>query len=106
QAVPADQQFAEKLGRARTSEEATVARVTLRDAGGPPPGEAAPFVLVALRDGGVALDAVEQLRRARPRALIIAVVDGGVSVAATYAAGGAAAIPGAVAPSAAGIRRL
>ena len=94
QVVSADKQFAEKLGQAIPAEEATIARVTLRDAGGPPPGEAPPFVLVDLRDGGVALDAVEQLRRARPRAMIIAVVDGGVSVAATYAAGVVATIPG------------
>jgi len=94
QVVSADKQFAEKLGQAIPAEEATIARVTLRDAGGPPPGEAPPFVLVDLRDGGVALDAVEQLRRARPRAMIIAVVDGGISVAATYAAGVVAAIPG------------
>ena len=94
QVVSADKQLAEKLGEVILPEEATVARVTLRDAGGPPPGEAPPFVLVDLREGGVALDAVEQLRRARPRAVIIAVVDAGVSVAATYAAGVAAAIPG------------
>ncbi|HYR21021.1 MAG TPA: DUF4388 domain-containing protein [Myxococcales bacterium] len=106
QVVSADKQFAEKLGQAIPAEEATVARVTLREAGGPPPGEAPPFVLVDLREGGVALDAVEQLRRARPRAIIIAVVDGGVSLAATYAAGVAAAIPGEVATIASCFRSL
>jgi ActR/RegA family two-component response regulator len=94
QVVSSDKQFAEKLAQAIPAEEATVSRVTLRDAGGPPPGEAPPFVLVDLRDGGVALDAVEQLRRARPRAMILAVVDGGVSLTATYAAGAVAAVPG------------
>jgi ActR/RegA family two-component response regulator len=106
QVVSADKQFAEKLGQAIAADEATVTRVTLRDAGGPPPGEAPPFVLVDLRDGGVALDAVEQLRRARPRAMIIAVVDGGVSVAATYAAGVVAAIPGEAATIASCFRSL
>ncbi|HKC59431.1 MAG TPA: DUF4388 domain-containing protein [Myxococcales bacterium] len=106
QVVSSDKQLAEKLGQAIPAEEATVARVTLRDAGGPPPGEAPPFVLVDLREGGVALDAVEQLRRARPRAVIIAVVDGGVSVAATYAAGVVAAIPGDVATIASCFRSL
>ncbi|HYV65160.1 MAG TPA: DUF4388 domain-containing protein, partial [Myxococcales bacterium] len=94
QVVSADKQFAEKLAEVIPPDEATVAKVTLRDAGGPPPGEAPPFVLVDLRAGGVALDAIEQLRRARPRAVIIAVVDAGVPVAAAYAAGVAAAIPG------------
>jgi len=94
QVVSADKQLPEKLGEAIPAEEATVARVTLRDAGGPPPGEAPPFVLVDLRNGGVALDAVEQLRRARPRAVIFAIVDDGVALPATYAAGVAAAIPG------------
>jgi hypothetical protein len=94
QVVSADKELPDKLGEAIPGDEATVARVTLRDAGGPPPGEAPPFVLVDVRNGGVALDAVEQLRRARPRAVIIAVVDAGVSLAATYAAGVAAAVPG------------
>jgi Domain of unknown function (DUF4388) len=94
QVVSADKQLPDKLAQTIPVDEATVARVTLRDAGGPPPGEAPPFVLVDLRGGGVALDAVEQLRRARPRAVIIAIVDDGVSLAATYAAGVAAAIPG------------
>ncbi len=106
QVVSSDKQLAEKLGQAIPAEEATVARVTLRDAGGPPPGEAPPFVLVDLREGGVALDAVEQLRRARPRAVIVAVVDGGVSAAATYAAGVVAAIPGEVATIASCFRSL
>ena len=106
QVVSSDKQFADKLSQAIPADEATIARVTLRDAGGPPPGEAPPFVLVDLREGGVALDAVEQLRRARPRAVIIAVIDGGVSLTRTYAAGVLAAIPGEIATIAACFRSL
>ena len=92
QVVSADRQIAEKLAQAVP--EAQVVRVNLRDAGTPPPGEAPPIVLLDLRQGAVALDAISGLRRARPRASILAVVDGGVPVAQVYQAGAMAAVPG------------
>src|SRR5205085_9923283 len=63
QVCSADKQIAERLAQQLT--EATVVRVNLRDAGTPPPGEAPPIVLLDLRQGGVALDAISALRRAR-----------------------------------------
>ena len=93
QVVSADKQLADKLAQVIPADDATVARVTLRDAGGPPPGEAPPIVLIDLRDGGVALGAVEQLRRARPRALIIAIAADAALAAAVYGAGAVAVVP-------------
>src|SRR5438105_3324145 len=98
QIISSDKQLVEKLSAELPAEEATVVKVTLRDAGGPPPGEAPPLVLVDLRQGGLALDSVEALRRARPRALIVAVADAGVSIAATFVAGAVSVVPGVIGP--------
>ncbi len=92
QVVSADRQIAEKLAQALP--EATVVRVNLRDAGTPPPGEGPPLVLLDLRQGAVALDAISALRRARPRATILAIVDNGVPIAQVYEAGAIAAVQG------------
>jgi hypothetical protein len=93
QLVSGDKQLADRLAQTISPEEATVAHVTMRDAGGPPPGEAPPIVVVDLRDGGVALAAIDQLRRARPRAPIVAVVADPQLTAAVYAAGAIAVVP-------------
>jgi hypothetical protein len=92
QVVSSDKQLAEKLAQALP--EAIVARVNLRDAGTPPPGEPPPVVLLDLRQGGVALDAITAVRRARPRASILAVTDSGVSLLQVYQAGALVAAPG------------
>ena len=97
QVISADRQLAEKLAQAMPAAEATVVRLTLREAGTPPPGEQPPIVLIDLRGGGIALDAITGLRRARPRASILAVVDAGVTLAQVYQAGAMAAVPGEVA---------
>lgn len=94
QIISADRQLAEKLAQAMPPAEATVVRLTLREAGTPPPGEQPPIVLIDLRGGGIALEAIAGLRRARPRASILAVVDGGVALAQVYNAGAMAAVPG------------
>jgi len=95
QVVSADKQLSEKLAHALG--ESNVVRLTLREAGTPPPGEMPPIVLLDLRGGGVALDAIAGLRRARPRASVLAVVDSGVSLAQVYQAGAMAAVQGDVA---------
>jgi hypothetical protein len=92
QVVSSDRQMAEKI--AQTLPEATVVRVNLRDAGTPPPGEGPPLVLLDLRQGNVALDAIATLRRARPRATILAMIDAGVPVSQVYQAGAIAAVQG------------
>lgn len=92
QVVSNDKQTAESLTQALP--EVTVARVNLRDAGTPPPGEAPPLVLLDLRQGAIALDALSALRRARPRASILALVDGDVQAGPVYQAGAIAVLSG------------
>jgi len=104
QVVSADRQIAEKLAQAVP--EANIVRVNLRDAGTPPPGEPPPIVLLDLRAGGVALEAISGLRRARPRASILAVIDSGVPVAQVYQAGAMSAVHGDLPLVAAAFRSL
>jgi len=92
QVVTTDKQTA--AGLAQALPEVTVARVNLRDAGTPPPGEAPPLVLLDLRQGAIALDALSALRRARPRASILALVDGDVQAGPVYQAGAIAVLTG------------
>ncbi|HYZ89228.1 MAG TPA: DUF4388 domain-containing protein [Myxococcales bacterium] len=94
QVVSADRQLAERLAQTIAPQDAIVARVTLRDAGAPPAGEAPPVVLVDLRDPALGPHSIEQLRRARPAAMIIAVAEDPVSTSDAYAAGAIAAVPG------------
>jgi hypothetical protein len=91
QVVSTDRQISATLMHALP--DMIVARVELRDAGTPPPGEAPPVVLLDLRKGAVALDAVSMLRRARPRASLVALVDRDAQVAQVYQAGALAVIP-------------
>ena len=92
QVVSTDKQTAESLAQALP--EVTVARGNLRDAGTPPPGEAPPLVLLDLRQGAIALDALSALRRARPRASILALVDADVQAGPVYQAGAIAVLSG------------
>jgi DNA-binding NarL/FixJ family response regulator len=91
QVVSSDRQVPPTLAHALP--DMTVARVELRDAGTPPPGEGPPLVLLDMRGGAVKLEAVSALRRARPRASIIALVDRDALVAQIYQAGALAVIP-------------
>jgi len=106
QVVSPDRALADRLIHALAPGEATVVRLTLRDAGTPPPGEPPPVVLIDLRGGAVSLESVQQLRRARPRASILAVVDSGVPLAQTYGAGAMAVVPGEIASLVAGFRSV
>jgi len=106
QVVSADRGLADRLTQALAPGEATVVKLHLRDAGTPPPGEPPPVVLIDLRGGAVALEAVQQLRRARPRASILAVVDTGVPLAQTYEAGAMAVVPGELPSIVAGFRSV
>src|SRR5437763_2213029 len=91
QIVSTERELAERLAHVLPG--ITVARVNVRDAGTPPPGEAPPLVLLDMRKGGVGLDAVSALRRARPRASILALIDGDAPAAAAYQAGALAVLP-------------
>jgi hypothetical protein len=93
QIVSPDAVFARALGEALHHEVAGIEALRLDQAGAVGPGEPPPIVVVDLRQGGVSLEQAAALRRARPRASIIALVDAGVSVARVYAAGMLTAVP-------------
>jgi hypothetical protein len=92
QVVSSEKELIERLAHALPG--VTVAKVNMRDAGTPPPGEGPPLVLLDLRKGGgVGLDAVSGLRRARPRASILTLIDAGTPAAPVYEAGALAVVP-------------
>jgi len=93
QVVSADAVFAEQLGEALHHEVAGIEGLPIDQAGAAAPGEPPPIVVVDLRPGGVSLEQAAALRRARPRASIIALVDPATSVAKVYAAGVLTALP-------------
>jgi hypothetical protein len=91
--VSQDRQLAQKLSLALP--EAQVERSSLRDAG-THEGEGTPVILVDLREGNMAPGAIATLRRTRPASPVLAMVDGGLSLADVYQAGVMAAVPGEV----------
>ncbi len=93
QVVSPDAVFAEKLGEALHHEVAGIEGLRIDQAGAAAPGEPPPIVVVDLRQGGVSLEQAAVLRRARPRASIIALVDPSTLVAKVYAAGVLTALP-------------
>lgn len=93
QAVTDDVAFVEKLAPALAHEVASVELTVLSQAGLVQAGEPHPIILVDLREGGVSLSDAATLRRARPRASIVALVDPGMSFARVYESGALAALP-------------
>ena len=91
--VSADAEFAEGLAEALLHEVAGVELVPLGQAGLVSRGEPQPIVLVDLRRGNVTLDEAAALRRARPRASFIALVEPGTSFTRVYETGMLAALP-------------
>ncbi len=91
--VSTDTEFAEGLAEALLHEVAGVELVPLGQAGLVSRGEPQPIVLVDLRRGGVTLDEAAALRRARPRASFIALVEPGTSFTRVYETGMLAALP-------------
>lgn len=91
--VTADTNFAEGLAEALEHEVAGVELVGLGQAGIVSRGEPPPIVLVDLRRGGASLEEAAALRRARPRASFIALVEPGTSFTRVYETGMLAALP-------------
>jgi ActR/RegA family two-component response regulator len=91
--VTADTNFAEGLADALEHEVAGVELVGLGQAGIVSRGEPPPIVLVDLRRGGASLEEAAALRRARPRASFIALVEPGTSFTRVYETGMLAALP-------------
>jgi ActR/RegA family two-component response regulator len=93
QLVSSDSAFVERLSEALHHEVAGIEGVPIDQAGAAAPGEPPPIVVVDLRQGETSLEQAAALRRARPRASIIALVDPAISVAKVYAAGVLTALP-------------
>lgn len=94
--VSTDVPFAESLAEALQHEVAGVELAELSHAGLSEHGEPPPIVLLDLRDhqgSGTSVDDAATLRRSRPRASIIALVEPGTSFARVYEAGALAALP-------------
>jgi hypothetical protein len=70
-----------------------VTATTIDEAGGAGSGQRAPIVVVDLRGGAAATDDLARLRRRRPSASLIALVEPGPAIAAAYEAGAVAALP-------------
>jgi hypothetical protein len=85
--VSADVPFAEQLADALQHEVAGVELAELSHAGTSGPGEPPPIVLIDLRQGAATLEQAAALRRSRPRASLIALVEPGTSFAKVYEAG-------------------
>ena len=85
--VSADVPFAEQLAEALQHEVAGVELAELSHAGMPGPGEPPPIVLIDLRQGAATLEQAASLRRSRPRASLVALVEPGTSFAKVYEAG-------------------
>jgi hypothetical protein len=93
QIVSPDAALGEALSQVLCQEVAGVEGVGIGQAGTAGPGEPPPIVVLDLRAGGVTLDQAAALRRARPRASIIAVVEPGAPIVKVYAAGMLNALP-------------
>jgi hypothetical protein len=92
--VSTDHGFAERLGEALQNEVAGVEVTNLAQAGTTNPGEPPPIILLDLREiGGVTLEQAASVRRARPQASLVALVDPGTSFVKAYEAGVLAALP-------------
>jgi hypothetical protein len=91
--VSSDEAFAERVAEALRHEVAWVGIKALGQAGQAGPGEPPPVILVDLREGELALEQVASLKRARPRASLIALVGPGSLFAKVYEAGVLAVIP-------------
>jgi ActR/RegA family two-component response regulator len=92
--VSTDTGFAARLGEALRLEVAGVEVTNLAQAGTTNPGEPPPVILLDLRStGGVTLEQAASVRRARPKASLIALVDPGAAFVKAYEAGVLAALP-------------
>jgi ActR/RegA family two-component response regulator len=92
--VSTDTGFAARLGEALQNEVAGVEVTNMAQAGTTNPGEPPPVILLDLRStGGVTLEQAASVRRARPKASLIALVDPGPAFVKAYEAGVLAALP-------------
>ncbi len=95
QVLTHDGQFIDQLRGFMPQENGHLGQVEVRDAGSALPGEPAPVVLIDLRSDHFDLGTVESIRRQRPRATVVTMVDDVLQTARSYEAGAVAAVPSA-----------
>jgi hypothetical protein len=93
QLISSDHDLFQRVERALCVSNASVVRVTARDAGTRMPGEAAPIVIVDLRSGIGDIALFTSIRRTRPRATLIAIVDDPGRQLEAYEHGALAVLP-------------
>jgi DNA-binding NarL/FixJ family response regulator len=94
QVVGDDDELAAALAQEAGGRVSAVRRTGLDRAGGDGTGRRAPIVVLDLRAGsGRGVDDLARLRRRRPSASLVALVDPGPQIAAAYEAGAVAALP-------------
>lgn len=106
QTVTTDRHLQRRLAELLPPPEHLVAPIALRDAGAPLPGEPAPAVLLDLRHPSLSADSIRQIRRDRPRAMVVAIADGGAPTRAALEAGAMSVVPPDVELAAASLRAL
>jgi len=93
QVVTADDEMVAELGRDAREMVTAVRRCSLARAGSQVSSQPAPVVVLDLRDEGLGPDDVSNLRRTRPRASVVALVEPGPMIALAYRAGAVAVLP-------------
>ena len=93
QLVTADHRLGLRLDHVLQDGPATVTSVALRDAGTRLPGESAPIVLVDLRTGNASVEHLGSIRRVRPRATLVGIVDDANACLDAYEHGVLALLP-------------
>jgi hypothetical protein len=92
QLVTRDVELARQVGARLAAERVRCVRVALADAGAAGPDEGPPIVLLDLRAQAATLADLRNVRRLRPRALVLAVPGSDLASAQVYAAGATAVV--------------
>lgn len=92
QIVSKDVELARQVGGKLAVERVRTVRVALADAGAAGPDEEPPVVLLDLRAKAATVEDVTAVRRAHPRALVLALPPGNATAASLYAAGATAVV--------------
>jgi hypothetical protein len=93
QIVSRDVELARQVGAALAAERVRSLRVSLADAGAAGPDEEPPVVLLDLRAKAATLEDLRNVRRLRPRALLLALALRDAAPGPLYAAGATAVVP-------------
>lgn len=93
QVVTTEEELVNELGRQAREVVSAVRRCSLARAGTGGASQEAPIVVLDLRLAGLTVQDLSNLRRSRPRASVVALVEPGPLIARAYEAGAVAALP-------------